>query len=202
SVRNFAEDKSITIHTEFDRSSCPISADSGRMQQVFRNLLTNAIKFTPPGGTITVRTMKKNDPERIEIQVQDTGKGIKPEFLPYLFTRFSQEDSTTKRVFGGVGLGLSIVRTLVEMHGGTVSASSPGEGKGGGFTVKLPCVSGGPALADDGSRYRHRPVGKNSKSENLLGLRLLVIDDLEEAREVFSVILHSSGAEVETAESA
>ena len=130
SVRNLAENKSITIQTEFDPSPCRVIADSGRLQQVFRNLFTNAVKFTPPGGKITVRAGRKKDPERLEIQVEDTGKGFKPEFLPYLFTRFSQEDSSVKRVFGGMGLGLSIVRNLAEMHGGAVTRQVLAKEKG------------------------------------------------------------------------
>ena len=137
SVRTLADNKSIAIQTEFDPPSCRIQADSARLQQVFGNLLTNAVKFTPAGGTVTVRA--KRQTTRLEIQVQDTGKGITPEFLPYVFKRFSQEDSSRKRAFGGLGLGLSIARSLAELHGGTVTADSPGAGKGALFTVTLPC---------------------------------------------------------------
>jgi len=204
SVRSGAENKSITFQTEFDPSDCAILADSNRMEQIFRNLFTNAIKFTPPGGKISVRSKLKKDKERVEIQVEDTGKGIRPEFLPLLFTRFSQEDSTTKRAFGGLGLGLSIVRNLVEMHKGTVTAYSPGEGKGAVFTITLPCA---------GSGFLHGASHKASQSvvaalqgdgqlSDLRGLRVLVIDDLEDAREGFLAILQSAGAQVETSASA
>jgi len=204
SVRSGAESKSITIRTEFDPSDCPIIADPGRMEQVFRNLFTNAIKFTPPGGKITARSKLKKDEEQVEVQVEDTGKGIRPEFLPLLFTRFSQEDSSTKRAFGGLGLGLSIVRNLVEMHKGTITAYSPGEGKGSVFTVTLPC-SGSHLLQVDVSKTSRSRVATTPQAgerlSNLSGLRVLIIDDLEDAREAFSAILQSSQAQVETAAS-
>jgi two-component system, chemotaxis family, CheB/CheR fusion protein len=203
SVRSSAENKSITIQTEFDPSDCAITADPRRMEQVFRNLFTNAIKFTPPGGKITVRSKLKKDEERVEIQVEDTGKGIPPEFLPFLFTRFSQEDSKTTRAFGGLGLGLSIVRNLVEMHKGTVTAYSPGEGKGAIFTVTLPCAE--TLFLNGDSRKTSQSVVATLPDErlsNLSGLRVLVIDDQEDAREAFSALLQSSHARVETAASA
>jgi PAS domain S-box-containing protein len=202
SVRKLAEDRSIVIQNDFDSSACPIKADSSRMEQVLRNLLTNAIKFTPVAGKITVRTVKKRDPERVEIQVEDTGKGIKPEFLPHLFTRFSQEDSATTRGWGGLGLGLSIVRNLVEMHGGAVTAYSPGEGKGAVFTVTLPCVGGLVQQEDPGgaSNKGQRNTQRTSKPVDLGGLRILAIDDLQDAREALSAMLQSCGAQAETAE--
>ena len=203
SVRSQADDKSITIHTEFDPSPCRIVADSGRLQQVFRNLLTNAIKFTPPGGTITVRSRQLKDPGRLEIQVEDTGKGIRPEFLPYVFKRFSQEDSSTKRVFGGLGLGLSIVRNLVEMHGGTVTADSPGEGKGAVFTVTLPCPGAGlPQEVVARAGDPQGTAGDTEEPQELNGLRVLVIDDQEDTREALSMVLESLGAQVQSAGSA
>jgi two-component system CheB/CheR fusion protein len=203
SVRGLAEDKSITLRTEFDPSPCRIEADSARLQQIFRNLLTNAVKFTRPGGTVTVRSRLKVDPAELEIQVQDTGKGIRRDFLPYLFQRFSQEDSSAKRAFGGLGLGLSIARNLVDMHGGTVTADSAGEGKGAVFTVTLPCEPAG----------RSRSVGAVSGSDKdvalraeepagLNGLRVLIIDDQEDARDALTVLLESLGAQVHSAENA
>ena len=197
SVRNAAETKSIALQCEFDPSSCWINADSDRLEQVFQNLLTNAVKFTPPGGKVTVRSKRTDDQERLQIQVEDTGRGIKPEFLPHLFTRFMQEDSSTKRGYGGLGLGLSIVRTLVDMHGGIVTASSPGEGKGAVFTVTLPCVRR-PPVRPVSSSVQEAAEG-TAEPADLDGLRVLVIDDLEETRQVFSTMLQSSGARVETA---
>lgn len=197
SVRNAAETKSIALQCEFDPSSCWINADSDRLEQVFQNLLTNAVKFTPPGGKVTVRSKRTDDQERLQIQVEDTGRGIKPEFLPHLFTRFMQEDSSTKRGYGGLGLGLSIVRTLVDMHGGIVTASSPGEGKGAVFTVTLPCLRR-PPVRPVSSSVQEAAEG-TAEPADLDGLRVLVIDDLEETRQVFSTMLQSSGSRVETA---
>ncbi len=200
SVRGLAENKSLKIQSEFAPSACRIMADKGRMQQVFRNLFTNAIKFTPPGGRINVRSSQHREPDRFEIQVEDTGRGIKPEFLPLLFGRFTQEDSSTQRMFGGLGLGLSIVKSLAEMHGGTVTAASPGEDKGAVFTVTLPCAKRGLPQNDGGrtSRTRQKATEKTAEVPDLGGLRVLVVDDLEDAREVFSTMLQSAGAQVET----
>jgi CheY-like chemotaxis protein/anti-sigma regulatory factor (Ser/Thr protein kinase) len=204
SVRNAAEMKSVTLEADLGCSGCWIRADSVRLRQVLQNLLTNAVKFTPPGGKVTVRAKRTDDRRRLEIQVEDTGKGIKPEFVPRLFTRFMQEDSTTKRDFGGLGLGLSIVRNLVEMHRGTVAAFSAGEGKGAVFTVTLPCVDQ-PAARDSEDRVLTLPQEADQRTApfaDLSGLRVLVIDDLSEAREVFSMMLQSWGAHVETAPTA
>jgi two-component system CheB/CheR fusion protein len=198
SVRTLAEANSIALDDELDGSGCRISADAERVEQVLRNLLTNALKFTPAGGTVTVRSRRLVDPERIEIQVQDSGKGIKPDFLPNLFTRFTQEDSTSTRASGGLGLGLSIVKNLVEMHNGSVKAESPGEGQGAVFTVTLPCTS---PHRSDGARDDESvgaPQGANSDMDNvaeLKGIRVLVIDDLDDARDALSAMLQSLGAE-------
>jgi two-component system, chemotaxis family, CheB/CheR fusion protein len=200
SIRGFADEKSIAIKTNFDSEAGRIIADDDRLQQVFQNLFTNAIKFTPAGGKVWVRLKRIKDPlqDRIQIQVQDTGKGIKREFLPYLFERFSQEDSSSMRVYGGLGLGLSIVRDLVEMQGGNVKAESPGEGKGALFTVNLPVSgtevpAGGVATIPSLRQISGEP---NQESANLKGLRVLVVDDMEDAREGFSTLLRSFGAEV------
>jgi CheY-like chemotaxis protein len=204
SVRSLAEAKSLSLQTEFDPSAGLIVGDSNRLQQVFRNLFTNAIKFTPPGGKITVRSRRTKDPDRLEVQVEDTGRGIKPQFLPYLFTRFSQEDSTTKRAFGGLGLGLSIVQDLVQMHGGTVTASSPGEGKGAVFTVSLPCMAR-QTRRESGSKISQpgqKATGRTAESINVKGLRVLIIDDLEDTREAFSTLLESHGVKVQAVPSA
>jgi PAS domain S-box-containing protein len=200
SIRTEAEDKSIAIHTEFDQSPCRIVADSGRLQQVLRNLLTNAVKFTPAGGTITIQSRLLKDPGRLEIQVRDTGKGISAEFLPYVFKRFSQEDPSAKREFGGLGLGLSIVRNLVEMHGGTVAAESPGEGQGAVFTVTLPYPSA--ILPQEVAVHVDDVEGMardTAAPPELSGLRILIIDDQQDTREALQTVLESLGARVHSA---
>jgi two-component system CheB/CheR fusion protein len=205
SVRPLAEEKSQTIETVIDPSGVQINADPARIQQVFRNLLMNAIKFTPGGGRITVRLKHLRDEvnERVQIQFSDTGKGIKADFLPILFTRFTQAESSPTRAFGGLGLGLSIVRNLVQMHGGTVSAESPGEGKGSVFTVILPC---NPSILRPEKTTRKtessQPNEVRNKPANLNGLRMLIVDDVKETRDGFEAFFQSIGARVRTAASA
>ena len=138
-VRPAADGKGIRLSRDFDLSVRALPADPGRLQQVIWNLLSNAIKFTPRDGEARIATRRAGT--NLEITVTDTGIGIAPDFLPYLFDRFRQGDSSTTRRFGGLGLGLSIVKSLVEMHGGSVSASSPGEGHGTTITVQLPLRS-------------------------------------------------------------
>ncbi|MHC5544640.1 sensor histidine kinase, partial [Singulisphaera rosea] len=128
--------KEIRIHKLLDSLASPVSGDPARLQQVIWNLLSNAVKFTPKGGKVQILLERVNS--HIEISVVDTGMGIKPEFLPHVFDRFRQADSTSTRRHGGLGLGLSIVKQLIEMHGGTVRAKSPGDGHGSMFTVMLP----------------------------------------------------------------
>jgi PAS domain S-box-containing protein len=137
-VQPAADAKGIRIDGVLDPSAGPIAADPGRFQQVVWNLLSNAIKFTPPGGTIQVRLARVNP--HVELRVADTGIGVRPEFLPFLFDRFRQGDPSTTRSYGGLGLGLSIVKSIVELHGGSVSADSPGEGLGMTVTVRLPLM--------------------------------------------------------------
>ncbi|MGF1673150.1 MAG: PAS domain-containing protein [Rivularia sp. (in: cyanobacteria)] len=137
-VQLAAEAKSITIHTEKSSSVGIVNGDAGRLQQVVWNILSNAVKFTPQNGHISIELTQVEN--YAQIQVKDTGKGINKEFLPYLFEHFRQEDSATTRKFGGLGLGLAIVRQIVELHGGTVTADSPGEGQGAIFTVKIPII--------------------------------------------------------------
>jgi signal transduction histidine kinase len=133
--------KDIRIEKELDRSGPPMSGDPARLQQVVWNLLSNAIKFTPEHGRIRVVLTRMTD--RLEIEVTDDGIGIRPDFIPHLFERFRQGDASMTRRFGGLGLGLSIVKSLVELHGGTVSAVSPGEGQGTTVTVELPLSGAG-----------------------------------------------------------
>ena len=138
-VRPAAEAKNITLEVIGDRVVSHISGDPNRLQQVMWNLLSNAIKFTSPGGTVTVEINR--DSGKIDIKVKDTGVGIKEEFLPHVFDRFRQADASSIRKFGGLGLGLAIVRHITEMHGGTVDVESEGENKGAVFTVSLPVVA-------------------------------------------------------------
>jgi signal transduction histidine kinase len=137
-VRLAAEAKSIQIQTMFDPTIGQVLGDAARLQQVIWNLLTNAVKFTPDGGQVEIQLQLIGS--QALIQVRDTGKGISPDFLPHVFEYFRQADATTTRTFGGLGLGLAIVRHLVELHGGTVQVDSPGEGQGATFTVKLPLI--------------------------------------------------------------
>jgi len=162
-----------------------VSGDPDRLQQVVWNLLSNAIKFTPSGGSVRVRVRRANG--HVDVVVEDTGAGIRPDFLPHVFERFRQSDSSSTRAHGGLGLGLALVRHLVELHGGTVSAESRGEGQGATFTVRLPVM-----LAE----ARERPEGP---AIDLQGLQVLVVDDDGEARERVAAALRHVGAQVRTA---
>jgi PAS domain S-box-containing protein len=190
-VQTAAVAKSIQIQTELP-SIIQVSGDPARLQQIVWNLLTNAIKFTPTGGQVIVQLQQVG--HQAQITVSDTGKGISPEFLPHIFEHFRQEDASITRKYGGLGLGLAIVRHLVEAHGGTITANSLGEGQGATFTVYLPLVSNQPELS---------VASELPKSElNLAGIRVLVVDDEPDTREVLAVILESYGAEVATVASA
>ena len=190
--------RSIHFESELDPATPPIVADPDRLQQVVWNLLSNAIKFTPEGGT--VRLDLRATESQVEISVTDTGSGISPEFLPHVFERFRQADAGSRRRYGGLGLGLAIVRHLVELHGGTVAAHSEGDDRGATFRVSLPMR---PVRLDEGTERaptkgsRLRPDG-----DRLDGVRALVVDDEADARELFASILVSAGAEVLTAPSA
>ena len=200
-VRPTAEAKGLRLQSILDPLAGPISGDPNRLQQVVWNLLSNAIKFTPRGGRIMVRLERINS--HVEIIVSDTGQGISPEFLPYVFERFRQADSSSTRVHGGLGLGLAIVRHLVELHAGTVQAYSLGEGQGTTVKVLLPLTVTAytiPALGD-----RHPAVGDSLPDTiypSLSGVRVLVVDDEADARELIGVLLKQCGASVTTAASA
>jgi CheY-like chemotaxis protein len=161
------------------------------------NRLSNAIKFTPSGGRVTIRLARVAD--EAVLTVEDTGTGIDPAFLPHVFERFRQHDSSTTRAHGGMGLGLAIVRHLVEAHGGTVRAESAGQGRGSSFVVTLPLRAGDARRAPQPaeSTRRHHPG-----AGDLAGLRALVVDDDPDARDLIAHVLKSSGADVETAGSA
>ena len=209
-VRPAAQAKDIRIESRLDSSIGPILGDSNRLQQVVWNLLSNAIKFTPKGGRVEVQLSivsgelpwttdngQQTMDRYVQIQVSDTGKGIAPEFLPYVFDRFRQENSSTTRAYGGLGLGLAIVRHLVELHGGTVRADSLGEGQGATFSVQLPLVS---RLTEGSNQLPvDSPVEDNVPFDNLPelnGLRVLVVDDEADARELLATILGQYGVEV------
>jgi signal transduction histidine kinase/FixJ family two-component response regulator len=196
SIRPAADAKSIRLQTILDPAAGPIAGDADRLQQIVWNLLTNAVKFTPKGGRIQVRIQRINS--HVEIIVTDSGVGINKEFLPHVFDRFRQADASTTRIHGGLGLGLSIVHQLVDLHGGSVSVSSEGEGKGATFTIILPFVgvvsnqkeadAVHPAYSDEITGFEGLP--------SLAGLRVLVVDDEEDTRELIREVLRECGSEV------
>ena len=174
-------------------------ADADRLQQVVWNLLSNAVKFTPTGGRITISVKQK--PAALDIEVCDTGIGITPAFLPHVFERFRQGDSSTTRHHGGLGLGLAIVRHIMELHGGTVSAQSGGAGAGSQFTITLPLRQTAPPSAPDAPETGKVPLETSDRSL-LAGIRVLVVDDDADARDVLEAILAGAGAHVTLASSA
>jgi len=175
----------------------PVSGDPGRLQQVVWNLVSNAVKFTPKNGRIQVRLERVNS--HVEIVVSDTGIGIQPEFLPHVFERFRQADAGTTRKAGGLGLGLAIVRHIVEMHGGTVEAASAGEDQGATFRVKLPLMIVHPEpIAPRREHPRTERREALAGLGNLKGIRVLAIDDEEDALTLLRVVLETAGAEVTT----
>lgn len=195
-VRLSAEAKQIQIQTLFTAHVGQVMGDAVRLQQIVWNLLSNAIKFTPNGGKVEICLEQVG--MNIQIQVKDSGKGIKPEFLPYVFEYFRQEDGKTTRKFGGLGLGLAIVRYLTELHGGTVQAESLGEEMGATFTVTLPLIQ-----QEDVPIINHEvPLSLNVDTSPLAGVKILVVDDEPDMRELMQTILESSGAEVQIATSA
>ncbi|MDB4966473.1 MAG: two-component hybrid sensor and regulator [Myxococcales bacterium] len=197
-VRMAAEAKQIQVKLALDDEVDLASADPERLQQVVWNLLSNAIKFTPRGGTVEVAT--RRDASHVELVVKDSGQGIPREFLPHVFERFRQADSTSTRVHGGLGLGLAIVRHLVELHGGTVSVHSEGKGEGASFTVRLPLRA---VASDELQELRAsepaEAAGPLDDTERLAGVRVVVVDDEPDARELLTVVLEHHGAEVESA---
>ncbi|GAB4234453.1 MAG: hypothetical protein Kow00121_62230 [Elainellaceae cyanobacterium] len=220
-VRLAAEAKTLQIHTHLQPNLRPVSGDSGRLQQVFWNILSNAVKFTPPGGQIHVRLEQvigngtlvigtanpSSDINTLssvtyypsptldfaQITITDTGKGINPDFLPHVFDYFRQADGSTTRSFGGLGLGLAIARHLIELHGGTIAADSQGEGQGATFTVWLPLMA---------QAAMHQPAAPPTNAVNLRGAEVLVVDDEPDSRELIAVILADCGAKVTSVASA
>ncbi|MEH2044474.1 hybrid sensor histidine kinase/response regulator [Nostoc sp.] len=195
-VRLSAEAKSIEMHISLEPNLGQVLGDSSRLQQIVWNLLSNAVKFTPEGGRVDIRlsSCSKSNSNSAIIQVSDTGKGIDPNFLPYVFEYFRQENSSTTRKFGGLGLGLAIVRHLVELHGGTVQVESEGEDRGATFTVRLPLIQNQLEIKQDNSN--------SEPSSNLNGVKILVVDDDTDTREFIVFLLEQYGANVTAVTSA
>lgn len=204
SLRPNALARGIDLTTDARTGPCRLAGDSGRLRQVLWNLLSNAVKFTPEGGRVTVSVEQHGD--RVVARVRDTGKGIDPAFLPHVFERFRQADSSMSREHGGLGLGLAIVRHLSEMHGGAVTVESPGLGAGATFTVTLPvrpfsapilttCERDGREDGNTGARPRMR-MGR------LEDMSVLVVEDEEDSRELIELLLASEGAVVRSASNA
>lgn len=192
--------KEIRIDRVLDPQAVPVKGDPARLQQIFWNLLSNAVKFTAKGGKVQIHLQRVNS--QVEICVSDTGRGIDPDFVPHVFDRFSQADSSTTRRHGGLGLGLAVVKHLVELHGGKVWASSPGEGQGATFTVHLPI-----AIVQQDAQGREHPVSPGSTEDDslevkLTDVRILVVDDDPDACEMLRRVLQDSQAKVSTAHSA
>lgn len=188
-VQLAAEAKNIEIKLDLDRSIAPVSGDAARLQQVVWNLLSNAVKFTPNGGEVIVELRRLD--HQAQIRVIDTGKGINPQFLPYVFEYFRQEDGSTTRRFGGLGLGLAIARQIVELHGGTIEAESLGEDQGATFVVQLPLMQSADPIVP-----RIAATETESAAAPLNNLRILVVDDDADTREFQAFLLEQSGAEV------
>jgi PAS domain S-box-containing protein len=201
-LRPAALAKSINLETSLDAGEAPVIGDSDRLQQVVWNLAANAIKFTPAGGSVEV-ALEQTD-AHVEIKVSDNGAGISEEFLPFVFERFRQNDASTTRAHGGLGLGLAIVRHLVEMHGGTVTAHSEGTDKGAVFTVRLPLADRrAPIAAATNELAQELPAPPEifQPAPDLNGLRVLVVDDDADTLEMLDLVLNRYGANVKTAAS-
>jgi signal transduction histidine kinase/ActR/RegA family two-component response regulator len=201
-VRPAAEARSIRIQTVLDPNARWVRGDAARLQQVIWNLLSNAIRFTGKGGRVQVALERVNS--HVELSVSDTGAGIAPEFLPHVFDRFRQADSKITRQHGGLGLGLAIVRQLVELHGGSVRASSPGEGQGATFTVELPLML--VHHEENPAQPREHPTLDRGAAPieglpSLAGARVLVVEDDADARALMARVVEPHGATVVAAES-
>ncbi|MDQ3798504.1 MAG: ATP-binding protein [Acidobacteriota bacterium] len=200
-VRPAAEAKGIELHAIIKPNIAMLSGDADRLQQIIWNLLSNAIKFTPKGGAVEIVLPEQSDAQHLEIIVRDNGRGISRDFLPFVFDRFRQADGSITRHFTGLGLGLAIVRHLVELHGGTVEVESEGEGKGATFTVRLPSM----ALPGRGEREKEIAAdgedGFHADYPLLNDLQILIIDDEDNTRELLQLVFENCRAVVETAAS-
>jgi PAS domain S-box-containing protein len=196
-IRPAADAKAIKVQATLDPRAGPVSGDPERLQQVLWNLLSNAIKFTPKGGRVQIRLARINS--SVEITVSDTGQGISTEFLPYVFERFRQADNTTTRQHSGLGLGLAITKHIVELHGGTIQAVSPGVGLGASFILKLPVMIVHSAEHfSDAATVRLPATGVIQPVElaRLDGVRVLIVDDEHDTRDLLVTVLTQSGAQV------
>ena len=194
-VRPSANARNIRLLTVLSPLTSPIAGDPQRLQQIIWNLLTNAIKFTPKGGSVEVRLERIES--HLELVINDTGEGIEAAFLPHVFDRFLQSDSSSTRRHGGLGLGLSIVRQLVELHGGRVTALSQGSGQGATFKVILPLMSVHHMPGNGETRPTlMTPKARTDKQLSLADVRVLVVDDEQDARELIAAVLKGRGAEV------
>jgi CheY-like chemotaxis protein len=201
-VRPSFEAKNIQFKTSLSTKGCVVAGDANRLQQIFWNLFSNAIKFTHEGGSVRVEVKEKK--QEVRISVTDTGLGITEEFLPYIFDRFRQADGSTTRMHGGLGLGLSIVKHLVQLHGGSVEVKSEGKDKGSTFIVTLPLVSSSASLRPDDMPAME--ANGNGVAPGFLkvlkGLRILVVDDEADSRDLVKAILTRCGSDVNCCESA
>src|SRR6185436_13686983 len=196
-----ADAKGVRLESILEPQAGPVSGDPDRLQQVVWNLLSNAVKFTPRGGRVQLRLQRVNS--HVELTVSDTGIGIREEFVPHLFERFRQGDSTTTRAHGGLGLGLAIARRIVELHGGRIEAFSPGEGKGATFRVALPMMIVHHDIPGE-RRVHPRSPSRDTAMEfpALPNIVVLAVDDDPDALTLVQEILESAGARVRTAASA
>ena len=194
-IRPDAESRGVTIERQFDLPSAPLTGDPDRLQQVVWNLLSNAVKFSASRSQVVISLRATGDD--YELRVADHGVGIGQEFLPYVFEPFRQADATTTRAHGGLGLGLAIVRRIVDLHGGRIEAASGGVGQGATFTVRLP-VAGEPSTTEPPGRDLDHHLGPH----DLAGVKIVVVDDDRDTREILSTILTAAGAQVHAASSA
>lgn len=201
-VRPSADARKITLELALPADRCLLAGDPERLQQIVWNLLSNAVKFTDPGGKVTLSIRQEGS--EVLVVVSDTGRGIDPAFLPVMFERFKQADSSATRRVGGLGLGLALVRHLVELHGGHVTAASEGPGKGATFTVTLPVRAVLPPDPELRAPARTPASGLplSRRRSALEGIRVLVVDDEADARDLVAAVLTYAGAQVETARSA
>jgi len=199
-IRPAADAKGVRIQSVIEPIIVPVHGDPARLQQVIWNLVSNAVKFTPKNGRVQIVLARVSS--HVEIRVSDTGEGIAPEFLPHLFERFMQADASPSREHTGLGIGLALVKQLVELHGGTVRAASDGVGQGATFIVEIPLAILHESERHEGARPRAAVASPDIEEQRLNGLRLLVVDDEPDSLEMAQHVLQIYGAEVVTASSA